>query len=119
MRLNDEPFQLVKEGTKTIEVRLNDAKRQEIQSGDFITFTNLKSAEQITVEVIGSEVFTSFQALLNHYSNQVTGFSNDIQLSQKLASIYQIYSQTDELAYGALAIEIRLITKSFQSYKID
>lgn len=111
MRLNDEPFQLVKEGTKTIEVRLNDTKRQKIQSGDFITFTNLKSAEQITVEVIGVEVFTSFQALLNHYSNQVTGFSNDIQLSQKLASIYQIYSQTDELAYGALAIEIRLITK--------
>ncbi|MDW8542945.1 ASCH domain-containing protein [Staphylococcus sp. 50Mo3-1] len=111
MRLNDEPFQLVKEGTKTIEVRLNDTKRQKIQSGDFITFTNLKSAEQITVEVIGAEVFTSFQALLNHYSNQVTGFSNDIQLSQKLASIYQIYSQTDELAYGALAIEIRLITK--------
>ncbi|WP_338133697.1 ASCH domain-containing protein [Staphylococcus shinii] len=111
MRLNDEPFQLVREGIKTVEVMLNDTKRQGIQSGDFITFTNLKSTEQITVKVIGTEVFTSFQALLNHYSNQVTGFSNNIQLSQKLASIYQIYSQTDELAYGALAIELQLISK--------
>ena len=41
MKLNNEPFHLVKNGTKTIEVRLNDEKRQEVQNGDTIILTNL------------------------------------------------------------------------------
>lgn len=41
MRLYEEPFRLVSNSTKTVEVRLNDEKRQAVQIGDFIEFTNL------------------------------------------------------------------------------
>ena len=53
--------------------------------------------------------FPSFQALINHYTNKEIGAKEEEQLSQKLAAIYQIYSQTDELDYGALAIKMHLV----------
>ncbi|MBZ6446419.1 ASCH domain-containing protein [Staphylococcus saprophyticus] len=109
MRLYEEPFRLVSNSTKTVEVRLNDEKRQAVQIGDFIEFTNLATGEQVKVKVGNVKVYDSFQALLQHYSNKEVGFSDEIQLSQKLASIYQIYNQTDELHLGALAIEIHLV----------
>lgn len=36
MHLKKEPFEKIRNGTKTIELRLNDEKRQQIQNGDFI-----------------------------------------------------------------------------------
>ena len=38
MRLHNSPFKLIKSGTKTIEMRLNDEKRQLIKVGDSIKF---------------------------------------------------------------------------------
>ncbi|NWK84210.1 ASCH domain-containing protein [Staphylococcus sp. GSSP0090] len=109
MSLYDEPFQLVHNGSKTVEVRLYDDKRKAVQKGDFITFTNLASDARMKVVVDNVKVYDSFQALLQHYSNKEVGFNDEMQLSQKLASIYQIYNQTDELNMGALAIEMHLV----------
>ncbi|RIP37320.1 ASCH domain-containing protein [Staphylococcus gallinarum] len=109
MKLNNEPFQAIKSGIKKIEIRLNDEKRQQVQSGDEILFTNLVTDEHLKVTVIQTKYYSSFQALLKDYTNQEIGVQEDLQLSQKLAAIYQIYSQTDELDYGALAIKIERI----------
>lgn len=38
MRLHNEPFELIKNGTKTIELRLNDEKRSLIKENDFLSF---------------------------------------------------------------------------------
>ena len=40
MQLTPSPFQMIKEGTKTIELRLFDEKRRKIQTGDIIEFSN-------------------------------------------------------------------------------
>lgn len=106
MKLNDSPFQSVKRGVKTIEIRLNDEKRQQIQHGDKIVFTNLSTSETERVKVIAIKKYDTFQALLKDFTNVEVGFSEEMQLSQKLAQIYQIYTQTSELEYGALAIKI-------------
>ncbi|MBU0438309.1 ASCH domain-containing protein [Staphylococcus succinus] len=111
MKLYDKPFQLIKNGSKTIEVRLNDKKRQEVQAGDFIVFENIEKNQSIKVEVLKVIQYISFQALLKAYSNKEIGMDEKMQLSQKLAQIYQIYSQTDELNYGALALKIRVVSK--------
>ncbi|TGV01507.1 ASCH domain-containing protein, partial [Mesorhizobium sp. M8A.F.Ca.ET.173.01.1.1] len=63
MHLNNEPFQLMKNEVKTIEIRLNDEKRQEIKSGDYIVFQNLMNEETLTVQVKEIVVFSSFQSL--------------------------------------------------------
>lgn len=43
MKLVDAPFELIRSGQKTIELRLNDEKRQIIKIGDFIVFTQSSS----------------------------------------------------------------------------
>lgn len=47
MNLNDSPFQRVKEGTKTIELRLNDEKRELLNIKDYIEFINRTTKEKI------------------------------------------------------------------------
>ena len=39
MKLNSKPFESIKSGSKTIELRLNDEKRQQVSVGDFIEFS--------------------------------------------------------------------------------
>ncbi|MGO3048642.1 ASCH domain-containing protein [Staphylococcus casei] len=111
MKLYDKPFQLIENGSKTIEVRLNDKKRQEVQAGDFIIFENIEKNQSIKVEVLKVIKYMSFQALLQAHSNKELGMDEKMQLSQKLAQIYQIYNQTDEIHYGALAFKIRVVPK--------
>ena len=41
MNLNNRPFQLIKNGSKSVEMRLYDEKRAKIKVGDQISFTNL------------------------------------------------------------------------------
>lgn len=43
MSLRNKPFNSIKSGTKTIELRLYDEKRKLISVGDIITFTNIDS----------------------------------------------------------------------------
>ena len=57
MKLNNEPFTLIKAGTKVIEMRLNDEKRRKIKIGDKIEFTSRDSGEKIMTEVIKMWIF--------------------------------------------------------------
>ncbi len=51
MNLNDTPFKRIKKGTKTIELRLNDEKRQLLHIKDYIEFTNRSTLEKMLVEI--------------------------------------------------------------------
>ena len=46
MRLHDTPFKMIQAGTKTIELRLYDEKRQQIQVGDEIEFHSRVTGEK-------------------------------------------------------------------------
>ena len=41
MKLNDSPFNKIKNGTKTMELRLYDEKRRRLREKDYIEFTNI------------------------------------------------------------------------------
>ena len=47
MKLNTEPYELIKFGKKNIEMRLMDEKREKISIGDNIIFTNINTGEHI------------------------------------------------------------------------
>ena len=51
MKLNNEPFEKIKNETKTVELRLNDEKRQLLRVKDLIEFTNRNTNEKILVEI--------------------------------------------------------------------
>ena len=53
MKLNESPFERIKSGTKTIEFRLYDAKREKVKIGDKIEFSKLPDLqEKILVDVL-------------------------------------------------------------------
>lgn len=110
MKLNVEPFEAVRNHKKNIEIRLNDEKRQLIKIGDLIIFENLEdSSKKIKVKVTEKRVFDTFQKLFNYYENNELGYEKEASLAQKVASIYSIYNQSDELNYGVVALRIELI----------
>lgn len=46
MKLNVEPFEAIRNHRKTVEIRLNDEKRQKVKIGDTIVFTNIDDSEK-------------------------------------------------------------------------
>lgn len=61
MNLNNRPFKSIKEGTKTIELRLNDEKRSLLKVGDEIEFTNRDTNEKLSVDIINLYKYPSFK----------------------------------------------------------
>lgn len=52
MKLQSETFRKMKSGAKTIELRLNDEKRQQVQTGNFIELSQIDDPSQrLTVRV--------------------------------------------------------------------
>ena len=77
MRLHDEPFNLLKNGTKTIELRLYDEKRREIHEGDNIEFTNRVTNEKIMTTVIKLHIYRSFKELYGHFDKVSLGYKEN------------------------------------------
>ena len=67
MNLASEPFEQIKSGAKTIELRLYDEKRQNVSEGDNIIFTNLTDKRQIVV-------------IVPHYKNKPVVFHSQLSV---------------------------------------
>ena len=106
MRLHNSPFNLIKSGTKTIELRLNDEKRSLIKVGDKIEFTNRITEEKIVVEVINLHKYDSFFELYKHFDKVSIGYAEDEEANPDDMSQY--YSKEDILKYGVVGIEIEV-----------
>lgn len=109
MRLFEEPFESIKAGRKTVEVRLFDEKRRQIQIGDMITFTKIPdNTETITVKVVDLQTFSTFKELYETIPASKVDLV-DWSIEEILDGIYQIYSPEEEKKWGTLAIEIELL----------
>lgn len=107
MKLNEGPFEAIKAGTKTIEMRLYDNKRRKIQVGDIIEFKNVVSSEEIKVEVLALHVVPTFKDLYTMFDKVSLGYADyEIALHTDMEQYYLI---TDIEKYGVVGIEIRLI----------
>ena len=106
MRLHDKPFKKIKEGTKTVEVRLNDEKRQLIKIGDTIEFESRITGEVISTTVINLYTFDNFEELFNQFGKMTLGFEIDEEIDP--AMMDEFYSKEDQDKYEALGIEIKL-----------
>ena len=109
MKLNNEPFECIKNGTKTIELRLNDEKRKLLTVGDYIEFTNRVINEKLLVEVIDLFKYNSFEELYKHFNKIEMGYSINEEANPKDMENY--YSKEEQEKYGVLGIKIKKITK--------
>lgn len=107
MRLHKEPFELIKNGSKTIELRLYDEKRQMINIGDTITFENRSDGDKIQVKVIALHKYPSFEELYKHFDKISMGYKEDEEADSKDMELY--YSSEEQSKYGVVGIEMELI----------
>ena len=63
MKLKNQPFQKMKNGLKTIELRLFDEKRQQLHSGQIVHFINEESNECLKVRVLDLHIYPNFKKL--------------------------------------------------------
>ena len=107
LKLATEPFEAIVSGRKTIESRLYDDKRQQIQLGDTIVFTNREKPEQtVTVRVVGLLRYQTFESLFAR--NEPTKFSGPDK-DWLLSQIHEFYSLEDEHENGVIGIEFELL----------
>ena len=107
MRLHNEPFNKIKNGTKTIEIRLNDEKRQLIKIGDIIEFENRTNKEKIKVTVINLHKYNNFKELYEAFNKESLGY--DIDEIADYKDMEKYYSIDEQEKYGVLGIEICLL----------
>lgn len=107
MNLNNGLFNRIKNGTKTIELRLNDEKRQLLKENDLIEFTNRETLDVIMVEVVRLYKYSNFEELYKHFNKIAMGYDKDDIADPKDMEKY--YSKEKQEKYGVIGIEIRLI----------
>ena len=106
MKLTPSPFAMIKDGQKTIELRLYDDKRRKIKIGDKIIFTNTETNETLEVEATGLYVFSSFEELYRELPLLECGYTKDDIDSASPSDMDVYYSPEEQSRYGVVGIRI-------------
>ena len=110
MNLNPSPFEMIKEGNKTIELRLYDEKRKMISIGDIITFTSIgDTSETLNVIVTDLFVFDSFDELYKNLPLLECGYTTEDIDTASPGDMDKYYSKEMQQQYGVVGVKISLI----------
>ena len=109
MKLQPEYFNFILNGTKRIEIRLNDEKRQNIKLGDKIKFLKEPDLnESFEAQVIGLLRYNSFEEMFKDYDISI--LSDKSMTKEELISVLeQFYTKEKQEKFGVLVIRIELI----------
>lgn len=77
MKLNNIPFNKIKNGSKTIELRLNDEKRRKLKVNDLIEFTNVETSEKLLTQIEALYKYDSFSKLYEDFDKVSLGYSEN------------------------------------------
>ncbi len=106
MKVQTKYYNLLKNGTKTIELRLYDEKRQQIHPGDQIEFSDLSNPNdtfKAIVKVLHRA--SNFQSLCQLITPPQAGF----ETQEELVSIMeQFYPKEKQQQFGVVGIEIKI-----------
>ena len=110
MKLKESPFERIKNGTKTVEFRLYDDKRKQINIGDKIEFSKLPDLqEKLVVEVLDLYREKTFKDLFEKLC------TDEKEIERKTESMHTIYSPEEEKKYGVLGIRIKIDVEELKS----
>ena len=116
MRLADDMFEKVKNGTKTLEIRLFDDKRKQVDIGDYIEFRKESNPEErIKLRVKDLDLWETFQKAFTRvdyekekrietlrFPPEQLGFSADATPEELIEGMYRFYSKEDEKKHGVI-----------------
>ncbi|MBR6034322.1 MAG: ASCH domain-containing protein [Clostridia bacterium] len=107
LKLKSTYFDFIDKGTKRIELRLYDEKRQKINIGDTIIFKkepNLDATMQ--VKVIGLLRYNSFEELINDFNIEVLA-DKSMTKDELINVLREFYSKDEEKKYGVIGIRFK------------
>ena len=107
MNLQSKYFDFIKDGTKRIELRLFDEKRQQIRLGDTIEFAKSED-EKFKAEVVGLLLYNSFNDLFEDFD--ITILADKSMTKQELLdALSEFYTPEKQAEFGVLGIRLKLI----------
>ncbi len=108
MHLSLDNFIDVSNGSKQIEARLYDEKRQKIDVGDKILFYNLNNSnEMVSVKVVDLFYYTAIRELVNF--TPIKYWGTKFTSKEQLLEAKWPYTDEEIKKYGLLAIQIELM----------
>lgn len=107
MTLDTVPFEKIANGTKIIESRLYDERRQHINLGDQIEFVcKDDSARKVTTVVKALYVYPDFEKMFSDFPPSYFGGISKEELVQEIEAFY---SKDEQAEYGVVGIKIELM----------
>lgn len=108
LRLHPEVFDIVLQGDKNVEVRVNDEKRRKLSIGDTLVFLKRpEEIENIKAKVTGLVYFNSFEELVDFYDMKRIYLEGTTR-EEYINLMKQFYSDEEVSKYGVVAIEFEL-----------
>ena len=107
MKLNDNPFNLIKSKHKTIELRLYDEKRRKIEVGHAITFNNNKTNDKLNVLVTNLYIYKNFEELYKNHNKINLGYLEEEIANPCDMELY--YSKEEQEKYSVVGIEVKVM----------
>ncbi len=106
LRLHAAPFRRISEGSQSIEVRLNDEKRQAMQPGDVIMLISRENPEMhLSARIKRMDQYPTFKEVFEENDAKDLAAEGPDEWKR----MYEYYTPEDEAKYGAVAIRIELL----------
>ncbi len=106
MNLVQSAFKKIEDGRKTIELRLNDEKRQRINVEDTVVFNCSATKDIIAAQVFGLHKFSDFEELYNALPLEKCGYTVAELDTAHYTDMEQYYTKEQIKKYGTLGIEL-------------
>lgn len=107
MSLRPKYYDFIKDGTKRIELRLYDEKRQKIKLGDEIEFSK-SEAEKFNAKVIGLIRYQSFEDLFKDFPIEILA-DKTMTKDELLNVLSEFYTKEKQREFGVVGIRIKII----------
>lgn len=106
MNLQSKYYDFIKDGTKRIELRLYDEKRQKIKLGDEIEFSKSET-EKFNTKVIGLMRYQSFEDLFEDFPIEILA-DKTMTKAELLSALSEFYTKEKQRKFGVVGIRVDL-----------
>lgn len=107
MQLVHSQWLLIKAGIKTIEIRLNDTKRQALHVDELVTFIDLATGQPLTTKIMRIETYVNFESLLSQYTAIQVGSAPETSVAQMVQEMQTLYSPAQVRQFGVVALQLQ------------
>lgn len=108
VHLDSDIFDIVDNGSKNVEIRLNDEKRRQLNVGDTLVFLRRPDdVDSIKVTITNLIYFNNFEEVFNNYDMKRIYLDNTSK-EDYINLMKRFYSDEDVSKYGVVAIEFKL-----------